>query len=185
MPKGIVYCRVSSQEQVSGTSLDNQQRACLAYAASKGIEVVQVFIEKGESATAANRTEFLKALEHCRKHKDIQAFIVWKVDRFARNTTDHFAVRAKLLQYGTILHSVTEPISSDPQGKLMETLLAGFAEFENEVRKQRCTGGMQGRLREGIWCWNPPIGYIHSKRIKERRKTRPDDPDPDRFYLIQ
>ena len=81
--------------------------------------------------------------------------------------------------------SVTEPISQDPQGKLMETLLAGFAEFENEVRKQRCTSGMQSRLQEGIWCWSPPIGYINGMKQGERRKLNPDEPDPKRFFLIQ
>ncbi len=146
---GIIYCRVSSQEQVSGTSLDTQSKACLEYAERNRVQVLNIFIEKGESATAANRTEFLKALEYCRKHK-VQAFIVWKIDRFARNTTDHFAVSAKLKQHGTALHSVTEPISQDPQGRLMETLLAGFAEFENGIRKQRCTSGMQTKLSEGI-----------------------------------
>jgi site-specific DNA recombinase len=107
--KGIIYCRVSSQEQVSGTSLDTQERACLEYAERNQIGVLKTFVEKGESATAADRTEFLKALEYCRKHK-VQAFIVWKIDRFARNTTDHFAVSAKLKQHGAALHSVTEPI---------------------------------------------------------------------------
>ena len=160
MKKGIIYVRVSSVDQTQGTSLDNQERACLEYAANSGIEVVRTFIEKGESATAANRTEFLKALEFCRQNRgELDFFIVWKIDRFARNTTDHFSVRAKLTQYGITLQSVTEPITQDHIGKLMETFLAGYAEFENEVRKQRCTGGMQGRLREGIWCWWPPIGY--------------------------
>ena len=182
--KGIIYCRVSSQEQVSGTSLDTQERACLEYAERNRIEVLKTFIEKGESATAADRTEFLKALEYCRQHK-VQAFIVWKIDRFARNTTDHFAVSAKLKQHGAGLHSVTEPISGDPQGKLMETLLAGFAEFENDIRKQRCTSGMQAKLRDGIWCWQPPIGYIRAKKLNDRRKMRPDDPDPERFFLVQ
>jgi DNA invertase Pin-like site-specific DNA recombinase len=186
MKKGIIYVRVSSIDQTQGTSLDNQERACFEYAEKNGIEVVRTFIEKGESATAANRTEFLKALEFCRQHRgEMDAFIVWKIDRFARNTTDHFSVRAKLTQYGIVLQSVTEPITQDHIGKLMETFLAGYAEFENEVRKQRCTGGMQGRLREGIWCWWPPIGYTHSKRIKDRRKTMPDIPDEERFFLIQ
>jgi hypothetical protein len=67
----------------------------------------------------------------------------------------------------------------------METLLAGFAEFENEIRKQRCTSGMQAKLREGIWCWEPPIGYLRAKKLTDRRKTRPDDPDPERFALVQ
>jgi len=186
MKKGVIYVRVSDPNQVSGTSLENQERACRDYAVKSGIEILQTFVEKGESATAANRTEFLKALAFCRERRnEVEAFIVWKIDRFARNTTDHFAVRAKLTQYGVTLQSVTEPITQDHIGKLMETFLAGYAEFENEVRKQRCTGGMQGKLRNGIWCWWPPIGYIHSKRLKDRRKTSPDEPDPERFSLIQ
>jgi DNA invertase Pin-like site-specific DNA recombinase len=184
--KGIVYCRVSSQEQVQGTSLDNQQKACLDYAASKGINISAIFIEKGESATAANRTELIKALDYCRERRgQISAFIVWKIDRFARNTIDHYGLQAQLMKYGTTLHSVTEPIGDNPIGKMTEAVLAGYAQFENEIRKQRCESGIQRKITEGIWPWQPPVGYVHAKKITDRRKTRPDEPDPDRFYLIQ
>src|SRR5438128_656051 len=134
--KGIIYCRVSSHEQVQGTSLDNQKKACLEYALSHNMEITQLFVEKGESATAANRTELVRALDYCRKHKGvIGAFLVWKIDRFARNTTDHYALRAQLARYGIRLYSVTEPISDDPIGKMTEAVLAGYAQFENDIRK--------------------------------------------------
>ncbi len=171
--KGIIYCRVSSHEQVQGTSLENQRSACEAYAHNKNIKIEEVFVERGESATAANRTEFIKALDYCRDHKDTVAFIVWKVDRFARNITDHFGVRAKLISYGITLHSVTESITDDPQGQLMETMLAGFAQFENEIRKQRCTAGMQGSLRKGLYLWNPKFGYYRYNKVV-RRISEPD-----------
>src|SRR3989344_2320202 len=119
--RGIIYCRVSSQEQVQGTSLDGQREACIEFAESKNIKVKKIFIEKGESATAANRTELIKALDYCRENKNkIDAFIVWKIDRFARNMTDHYALQAQLLKYGTRLQSVTEPMINDgPMGKPM------------------------------------------------------------------
>lgn len=184
--KGIIYCRVSSQEQVAGTSLENQRQACLEYAKNQNIDIEETFIEKGESATAANRTELIKVLEYCRLHKgEIGAFIVWKIDRFARNTIDHYALQAQLIKYGTTLHSVTEPIGDNPMGKMTEAMLAGYAQFENDIRKQRCEGGMQRKIKEGIWPWQPPIGYIHSKKITDRRKTKPDEPDPERFYILQ
>lgn len=181
--KGIIYCRVSSHEQTQGTSLGNQQTACEEYARHKNITIEKIFVERGESATAANRAEFIKALEYCNK-KDIEAFIVWKIDRFARNTTDHFNVRAMLAKYNTTLHSVTEPITNDPQGQLMETMLAGFAQFENEIRKQRCTSGMQGSLRKGLHIWSPKFGY---KRIEKkiRRVTAPDVFDEPRASLLR
>ena len=187
MSQGIVYCRVSSQDQTRGTSLENQRRACLEYAESRAIKVLKVFVEKGESATAANRTELIRALDYCKEHKGrATAFIVWKLDRFARNLTDHYGLQAQLLKYGTSLHSVTEEIISEgPIGKMMEAVLAGYAQFENDIRKQRCEGGMQARLRDGIRPWTPPLGYIHSKNRTDRRKVAPDQPDPERFHLIQ
>ena len=128
--KGIIYCRVSSHDQVSGTSLESQKQACLVYAEGGGITVAEseIFIERGESATAANRTELIKVLEYCRKNQGkVQAFIVWKVDRFARNQTDHFALRGQLMKYGVRLYSVTEPLTDDPIGKMTEGMLAAYA----------------------------------------------------------
>lgn len=185
--KGIIYCRVSSLEQVNGTSLENQQEACLKYASEKSIETAEVFVEKGESATAATRTELLRALHYCRRHKgQIAAFIVWKIDRFARNTTDHYGLQAELAKYGTRLHSVTEPIINEgPIGRMAEAMLAGYAQFENDMRKQRCEAGMQHKIADGIWPWRPPVGYVHAKKLTDRRKNSPDEPDPERFSIIK
>jgi DNA invertase Pin-like site-specific DNA recombinase len=159
----------------------------LRFALEKHIDVVATFIEKGESATAASRTELLKALDYCKQQKRaVEAFIVWKLDRFARNTTDHYGLQAQLTKYGTRLLSATEPIVSEgPLGKMAEAMLAGYAQFENDIRKQRCEAGMQRKVAEGIWPWHPPIGYVHSKTRLDRRKTRPDEPDPERFHAIQ
>src|SRR3990167_8014240 len=110
--KGIIYIRVSSDEQVKGTSLEFQDENCRKYCQEKGIEVLEVFREEGESAkdlSMHNRKEFLRALEFCRKNKGgVQVFVVLRVDRFARNTDDHFAVRKILVDYGVTLHSVTD-----------------------------------------------------------------------------
>src|SRR3989344_6749790 len=93
--KGIIYVRVSSDTQTTGTSLEGQREACLQYAENKEIKVAKIFIEKGESATAANRTELIKALDYCKENKGISAFVVWKIDRFFPNITGHYGVVAK------------------------------------------------------------------------------------------
>ncbi len=185
--QGIIYTRVSSDEQVKGTSLEFQEELCRKYCAQNGIEVLELFREEGASAKTADRAELLRALEYCRKHRGrIQAFVVAKVDRFARNTEDHFFVRKRLLDYGVTLHSVTEPIGNSPTGKFVETVLAASSEFDNAIRKQRCTDGMFSRLKQGLWPWQPPIGY-RCMGFKKRgeKKTEPDPPDPQIFPLIQ
>ena len=95
--KGIIYTRVSSDEQVKGTSLELQEELCRRYCKEKDIEVLAVIKEEGESAKTADRKEFLRAIEFARKNKGkVQAYVVAKVDRFARNTGDHFYVRKTL-----------------------------------------------------------------------------------------
>lgn len=187
--KGVIYTRVSSDEQIEGTSLDSQEALCRAYCTQKGIEVVGLFREEGESAkdlSLKNRSQFLAALEFCRAAKDIGAFIVFKVDRFARSTEDHFSVRRVLRDYGTTLYSVTEPIGDKPAEKFIETVLAGAAEYDNALRKERCTGGMISRLNQGIWPWKPPIGYVCAKHKKHgEKKTVPDRAHPELFPMIQ
>lgn len=162
---GIVYCRVSSLEQVDGTSLESQERMCREYAKRENIDVLDVFIDRGESAKTADRTEFLKAISFCSQKKNkVETFIVYKIDRFARNQEDHIGVRATLKKYGTELRSVTEPIDSTPMGKMMEGILSTFAEFDNNVRTERSVNGMRERIKKGVWVWNAPIGY---KRLEQ------------------
>lgn len=119
---GIIYCRVSSKEQTQGTSLESQELACKEYARTKTIKILKVFVEQGESAKFADRTQLLELIEFCRQNKGkVQDLLVWKIDRFARNVGDHFNIKATLLKYGVRIVSVTEPIDSNPEGKLMET----------------------------------------------------------------
>ena len=158
---GIIYCRVSSAEQIDGTSLESQEKVCHEYALRENIHVLAVFIEKGESAKTANRTEFIKAISFCGEKKNkVSSFIVYKLDRFARNQEDHISVRSTLRKYNTELRSVTEPIGNNPMGKMMEGILSTFAEFDNNIRTERSVNGMRERLKQGIWVWKCPLGYL-------------------------
>ncbi len=182
---GILYIRVSSSEQVKGTSLDEQLTACKKYCADKNIQVLEIFREEGESAKSIDRQKFTEAVEYCRKN-EVDAFVVWKVDRFARNMSDHYAVKSVLLKYGTKLHSVTEQIGEDPTGKLLEGMMAVIAEFDNDIRKVRCSGGMLGLLKKGLYPWHPPIGYLSEQNKKhDKKKERPDPIDPHNFPIIK
>ena len=182
---GVIYCRVSSKEQVEGTSLESQEIACREYAERSGIAVIKVFIERGESAKFADRTQLLELIEFCSdNNNDVKVLLVWKVDRLARNVGDHFNIKATLLRQGIRVISVTEPIDANPEGKLLETILAGFAQFDNDLRAARTVQGMRHRIQEGIYPRKPPFGY---KTINQKgsKKTQPDIPDQPIFGLLQ
>ena len=175
--KCVGYIRVSTDEQVKGTSLDMQQKACIDFAKANGWELPlkNVFRDEGESAKAMNRPNLLAMLEFCRKNKGkISKCIVWKLDRFARNSDDHVMIRAILRKNGVSLVSVTEPIDDSPTGKLMETVLSGFAQFDNEIRTHRTTEGMKKRLEQGGWPHSAPMGYVKSRTAQGITSVAPD-----------
>ena len=170
---GIIYTRVSSLEQVEGTSLESQEKICRNYAEKENIEILEVFVERGESAKTANRTEFSKAIVFCsNKKQKINYFIVYKLDRFARNQDDHGVVRGVLKKYGTDLRSATEPINETPVGRLMEGVISSVAEFDNSIRSERSKGGMIEKVKQGFWVWRPPMGY---KRLSKGGNLVVDD----------
>src|SRR4051812_14778020 len=96
--KAVLYCRVSSKEQVDeGNSLTTQERLCTEFGLKNNYDIEKVFIEKGESAKTLDRTELKKLFTYCRerKHK-ITTVIVYKLDRIARNMDDYSLIRIQL-----------------------------------------------------------------------------------------
>ena len=88
--------------------------------------------------------------------------IVYNLTRFAREKYDHFALRAFLKSLGISLRSATEPIDDTSTGKLMEGVLAAFAQFDNDVRSERTRAGMKAALEQGRWTFVPPLGYLNA-----------------------
>jgi DNA invertase Pin-like site-specific DNA recombinase len=74
-------------------------------------------------------------LAYCRSNKGKVHFVV--------------ALRSHLKSLGISLRSATEPIDDTSTGKLMEGVLAAFAQFDNDVRLDRTRAGMRAALELG------------------------------------
>ncbi len=82
MKKAVIYIRVSSADQVSGTSLATQEAECRAWCLRHEYQVAEVYRDEGESAKTADRPGLIAAVARCRAGVD--AFLVHKLDRLAR-----------------------------------------------------------------------------------------------------
>jgi len=70
MKTGIIYARVSTEQaSQKETPIQSQISECLKYAQSKGIEILEVFIDKGISGTKTDRPAFQKAIEFAIQNK--------------------------------------------------------------------------------------------------------------------
>jgi DNA invertase Pin-like site-specific DNA recombinase len=165
MVGAVIYVRVSTKEQTENLSLATQLKACEDYCDRQAFHILARFREEGESAKTADRTELQGLLHFCRKNKGaVQFVVVFNLTRFAWDKYDHFALRSHLQSLGISLRSATEPIDDTSTGKLMEGVLAAFAQFDNDCRSDRTRAGMKAALEFGRWVFLAPIGYLNAPR---------------------
>jgi hypothetical protein len=62
------------------------------------------------------------------------------------------------------VRSATEPLTDSPAGKLMQTILAGVAQFDNDVRAERSRAGMAEIAARGGWTHQPPFGMLSARK---------------------
>ena len=158
MKTAIIYTRVSSAEQVQGTSLETQERDLREWCQRKGYEITNHHQDAGESATTMDRPGLRAAMEEAKKFK-VDAFIVHKFDRLTRKTIDGLTIRMTLATHGCELISISEPTSKDEAGEFFETMLFSAAQYENKRRAGRCKDGANATVAKGGWCWTAPKGY--------------------------
>lgn len=159
MKRAVVYVRVSSKEQAEGYSLDAQREAALRLVAERGLELAEVFEDRGESARTAARPQFQEMLARLGEDRSIGYLVVHKLDRLARNLEDHAMVRARLRKHSVTLVSVTENLEQNASGKLVEGVLAVLAEFYSANLGQEVKKGMLEKVRQGGWPVRAPLGY--------------------------
>lgn len=159
--RAVIYLRVSTEEQVDNFSLDTQEDICKREAEKRSYQIVDIFKEEGRSAkNIAGRPVLINLLEYCRKNKNkIQAVFTYRLDRISRQTADYLAIRKKLAENGVNIISSTEPTGDSPTEKLVETILAGFAQLDNDIRSERAKNGLRARFLSGLISGKPPIGY--------------------------
>lgn len=180
----VAYLRKSTEEQ-STFSLDSQREYCQREAKARGYHLPEshIFIDDGFSAKTIKRPALTKMLELCsRKNQNIHGIIIYKIDRLSRDTSDYLGIRKYVGSKGIKIISCTEPTDDSPAGLFIETILSAAAKYDNMVKAERVTAGINQRLKSGLPHGKARIGYLN--------QTTPDNKriivkDPETFTLIQ
>jgi DNA invertase Pin-like site-specific DNA recombinase len=184
----VIYLRVSTREQAErdadpeGYSIPAQREACRRKAAMLGANVVEEYVDLGESAKTADRPALQRMLERLKAH-DIDYVIVHKIDRLARNRTDDVTIGLALRAAGVKLASVTENIDDTPSGKLLHGIMASIAEFYSQNLASEILKGSTQKAKAGGTPHMAPIGYLNVREVVDGREVRTIQLDPERAPL--
>ena len=162
--KAIIYCRVSSQKQADeGHGLDGQEKRCRDYAFSHNYHVVRVFREEGVSGGVIDRPAMQKLLAFLESSRDETIVIIDDIKRLARDVQGHFLLKTAIYSRNGRLESPSHRFEDSPEGKFVETVLAGAAELERNQNKKQVANKMKARLELGYWVFRHPAGFKFTK----------------------
>lgn len=139
------YLRVSTDGQEEGNGLEVQRQHIAAYAAANGLAIDHWLLDV-ESGAKADRP----ALAELRRAVDggtVGTILLYRIDRLARETELYLALQRKLGAKAKVV-SVTEHFGEGFTGKLMQTIIAAFAEYERSLIAARLKGGRREAARK-------------------------------------
>ena len=187
----VIYLRVSTKEQAEkdlteeGFSIAAQREACVRRIRDEGWELLDEYVDKGESARSADRPRLRAMLARVQETGDVEAVVVHKVDRLARNMEDHVAIRALLRRRGVALVSVTENLDETASGRLVEGIHALMAEFYSANLAAEVRKGMGQKAKLGGYPHKAPLGYLNVREPVGGRQVAHIVVDPERAPLIR
>lgn len=172
MKTAVIYARYSSDKQTE-QSIEGQLYDCYNYAKQHGITVVQEYIDRAMTGKNDDRPAFQQMLHESAMHK-WDSVIVWKLDRFARNTIDSAVNRQILAKNGVKLLSVMESFGDDASGQMMTHIIEAINEYYSADLREKTVRGMhQSALKCQSTGGQIPIGYkIEDKKYAIDEATR-------------
>ena len=146
----VIYARFSCKRQTE-QSIEGQLKICYEYAAAHNYTVVGEYIDRAQSGTSDNRSDFQRMMKDSAK-KPWDLVLVYKLDRFSRNKYEMAIHRKTLKDNGIKLVSVKENIPDSPEGIILESLLEGMAEYYSVELAQKVKRGQHETRLKGNYC---------------------------------
>lgn len=148
-----LYLRVSTEEQKERQSIDTQREFGSKYTELHKMRVQHVYADDGISGTIPleKRPEGGRILDGARRG-EFNQLLIYKLDRLGRDTRLILNAVAELEKLGVRVRSMTEEFdTATATGRLMLTLLSGFAAHERDMIRERSMAGTDRLARAGAW----------------------------------
>ena len=170
MKNVILYCRVSTDEQADGCSLDMQELYLRRYCNSNDYNIVDVYKEDYSAKHYdMRRPEMAKLYDYCKKHKkEVDKILFLRWDRYSRNVEFAFAYKRKFHdELGIEINAIENPIDfTATEWSTMLSIYCGVAHTEDEKISKRTKDGIHGSQLKGKCTNKAPRGYKNCRVSK-------------------
>ncbi|QHI38064.1 hypothetical protein IMCC3317_34480 [Kordia antarctica] len=158
------YIRVSDKKQEKGVSFAEQRRILAEYAKANNLTIIH-FYKETKTAAKRGRPFFNEMMENLKLEK-ASGVIIHKIDRSARNLHD-WADIGDLIDNNIQVYFAHENLNLNERGgRLSADIQAVMASDYVRNLRQEIVKGMYGRLKQGMYPWGAPVGYMNNGKGK-------------------
>lgn len=161
-----LYARVSKHDQ---QTLPLQIRSMREYAANRGWTIA---LQVREVGSGAAQRELRDQLLDAARRREIDAVLVWRLDRWGRSMADLVGTLEELAHLGVGFVSLTEALDmTTATGRAMAGLLSVFAQFEHDLLRERVRAGLAEAKLKGKRLGRPRTMDAHAGRIRKLHRA--------------
>ena len=164
--KVAIYCRVSTNHQDYENQLNDLKSLCVR----SGWEIYKIYSEK-VSGKEIYRKELNSMIKDA-TNRHFEKIVVWSVDRLGRSMSHLMKVLQEIDDLNISIFSYKQGIDTETSmGKMFFQFVGIFAEFENNLRKERIALGIAEARKKGKkWGRKTVITDDLIENIKKLRK---------------
>ena len=140
-----LYCRVSTEEQRQGQTIESQVKELEHFAASQSWVIVGTYKDEGWTGSILARPE-LDRLRDDASNARFDSVLVNDVDRLARDVAHVRVLKRDFERKGVKLIFRKIPGEESPTQNLLVNVLGSFAEFERELIADRTRRGKRYKV---------------------------------------
>ncbi|MTE22664.1 hypothetical protein GJQ66_00205 [Microbacterium sp. ZXX196] len=182
--RAAILTRVSTEDQVDGTSLGDQERLCLSLIESRGWEFTgKVYEDAGVSGTVENRPALAEALRDAAKN-EYDVLVALNLTRLARKIHISAKVIDDLAELDVAFASVQESFidTTTSAGRAMAGVFSSFAQLDRDAIVEKTVRGQRSKGERGEWPGGkPPFGW----RLEGHKGTARPVPDERERHILR
>lgn len=160
-----LYARVSTPTQDPSLQLNDLR----SYALQRHLKIYKEYVDHGISGSTSSRPQLNILMDEARKRK-FDTVLVWRFDRFARNSQHLINALKEFKSLGIDFISYRENIdTSTPMGEAMFTVISAMSQLERDIISERIQAGLKRAKTQGTILGRPPRNNFNLNQVLELR----------------
>ena len=169
--RAVIYCRVSTSSDAQVDSLDKQVAEAVESVEQLGFELVDRFIDEGQTGTTSTRKEYSRMLAQIEAHS-FDVIVTKSLDRMNRNILDFYLFLDLIIKNNIKLYFYLDRDYYKPEDKIVIGIKAILAEEYSRELSKKLSNAHGKRQERGEVMMLSNLTYGYKKEIQPDGKKK-------------